>query len=103
MKISFLPKTSLGIWSVGLINSFFIILVIFFLLLKSGEEGGDGFFENLTLAIPLLLAGASGIASFFVGLVSIVKSKERATTVFLSILIGLFILIFTIAEVFVPH
>lgn len=102
-KITFLPQTKFGMWTVGLINSFFILVIAFLLLIKSGEKGGETFFENLILAIPLTLASISGIASFLVGLISVIKYKERSISVIASILLGLIILLFTYGELFVSH
>lgn len=92
MKISFAPKTHLGKWSVGLIISFFVLLGLFFLFVDLGERGGATFFSNLKLTIPMLLAAISAISSFFVGLIGIVKNKERSVSVFLAIFVGLFVL-----------
>jgi hypothetical protein len=52
---------------------------------------------------PLLLAAISGAAAFFTGIIAIIKSKERSIPVFLTTLMGLFILIFCLGEVISPH
>lgn len=103
MKIYFIPKTSLGKWSVGSIIAFFVLLGLLFLFITSGEKGGDTFFSNLKLAIPGLFAGISGVATFFIGLTSIIKSKERSIFVFLATIIGFFIVMFVLGEILAPH
>jgi hypothetical protein len=103
MKIDFLPKTRLGTWSVWLIVLFLLFFKIFQFFVISGQRGGETFFSNLTLAVPILLAGISGIASFFVGTAAIIKRKERSVFVFLSTVMGLFILLFCLGEVIFPH
>jgi len=101
--MTFLPKTKLGKWSVSCI----ILLIFFFLVAQlvvaSGQEGGETFFDNLYISIPMLLAGISGIMALILGLISIIKSKERSPLVFIATIIGLLILVFLIGEFTVPH
>jgi hypothetical protein len=104
MKVYVLPKTKLGKWSAGLV-------VLFFLLLATGmtvvsvfkQEGGETFFDNLWISIPMLSAGAAAIAAFVTGIISIWKSKERSALVFVVSLIGLLVLWFVLGEILVPH
>jgi len=103
MKLSFTPKTKLGKWSVGLIISFFVFLGIFFMFINLGERGGETFFSNLKLTIPFCLAAISAIASFFTGIISILKNKERSILVFLTTLLGFLILLWCLAEILFPH
>lgn len=103
MKISFTPKSSLGKWSVGLIIVFFAFMGVFFVLVRLGERGGEKFFSNLKLTVPVLIAAVAGIGSFFTGLVSIIKSKKCSVLVGLSTLMGLFILFWTLCEILFPH
>jgi hypothetical protein len=103
MKLHFIPKTRLGRWSIWLIIAFILLLISFQLLVISGQLGGDTFFSNLVLSIPMLLAAISGISAFFTGIIGIIKSKERAVLVFVATIIGLFILVFVLGEFLVPH
>lgn len=103
MQVDFKPKTNLGKWSAWLIVTFAILLGVFRLLVASGQQGGDTFFSNLLLTIPMLLAATSGIAAFVTGLISIVKGKERSIAVYLAVAFGLFVLIFALGEVISPH
>ena len=103
MKIYFAPKTSLGKWSVALIIAFMVLLGVFQLLVASGQRGGETFFSNLILTIPMLIAGVSGISAFATGLIGIIKSRERSVIVYLAALIGLFVLLFWIGEIAFPH
>ena len=98
-----MPKTILGKWSVGLIGSFIIWMAALFILISSGQRGGEGFFDNLYLTIPGLLSGLSGIAAFIIGLIAIIKQRERAILVFISSFIGFLIFLFILAEVAFPH
>lgn len=98
-----MPKTLLGKWSVKLIIVFFLFLAVFYLMVTSGQRGGDLFFSNLWLTVPMLIAAASGIAAFITGIVSIIKNRERSILVFISTALGLFILLFVSAEILFPH
>ena len=103
MKITFLPKTYLGKWSVGLILNFFLFMGIFALFVNLGERGGETFFSNLKLTIPFMIAVLSGSGSFLVGMVSLILRKERSILVFLSSLLGFLILLFILGEFISPH
>ena len=103
MRVSILPKTALGKWSTGLIVAFIVFFVAFQLLVASGQRGGETFFSNLVLTIPILLAGTSGVFAFLTGLIGVIRNRERSILVFLAMLIGLFVLFFCLGEVIFPH
>jgi hypothetical protein len=105
MKVYFKPKTTLGKWSIGLILGVPAFFLVTILLIALGQRSGvgDTFFSNLALAIPVLLVGISGIAAFFIGIIGIIKSKDRSVAVFIATIIGFFILLFVLAEVLFPH
>jgi len=103
MKTTFLPNTSIGKWSVRCILSFFGFMIIFFVIVEIGEPGGETFFQNLKLAIPILLAGISGIAALITGIVSFIISKEKSVSVILATIVGLFVLIFALGEILGAH
>jgi len=102
-KIHLKPNTNLGKWSVGLMIVFFLFMILFFILVASGQRGGEIFFSNLLLALPISAAGICGIAAFFTGFISILKKQERTVSVFLSAIIGLFVLLWTLGEILSPH
>ena len=103
MRVIVLPKSYLGKWSIGFIAAFIVFFVIFQLLVVSGQRGGETFFSNLALTIPILLAGISGVLAFFTGVIGVIRNRERSILVFLAMLIGFFILLFSIGEVAFPH
>lgn len=98
-----MPGTGPGKWSVWLIAAFIILFGCFLLFIATGQRGGEGFFDNLLLTVPILLAGVCGIASFFTGLVSVIGYRERAILVYPAMIIGLCVLLFTIGEIAFPH
>ena len=103
MRVHFKPTTDLGKWSAWLIVAFAILLGVFYILVASGQRGGDTFFSNPILTIPMLLAATSAIAAFIIGLISVVKRKERSVAVVLAIVFGLFVILFALGEVIFPH
>jgi len=103
VKIDVSPKTYWGKWSVGLTLALILFFAVFLSLVLSGQRGGETFFSNLLLTVPMLLAGTCGVAAFVTGLVGIIQSKERAILVYLAIFIGFEILIFGLGEFLVPH
>ncbi len=103
MRVIILPKSYLGKWSIGLLAAFVVFFVTFQLLVASGQRGGETFFSNLALTIPILLAGISGVLAFLIGLIGVIRNRERSILVFLAMLFGLFVLLFSIGEVAFPH
>ena len=103
-KFSFLPKTKLGKWSVGLIIIFFLLIILGNFIVKvQGPRDDQTFFDNPILSIPVLFAGFAGILAFFTGIVATLKLKERSIIVFVATTFGLFILFFVLGEILVPH
>jgi hypothetical protein len=103
MKFYFIPKTLLGRWSLGLTAGLVIFFLVSIIIVASGQEGGETFFSNLLISIPMFLSGLSGVAAFFTGIIGIVKSKERAVGVFITTLIGFLVLAFISGEFLSPH
>lgn len=98
-----MPKTTLGKCSIGCLGFFFGFLLVGRAMVAFGQEGGETFFDNLFISIPMALAGVSGVLAFVLGLISIIKSKERSRLVYATTLIGLLILGFAVGELFGPE
>jgi hypothetical protein len=103
MKVKFLPKTTPGKWSAGLTAGLIVFFLIARLIVASGQQGGETFFDTPAISIPMALAATCGVAAFIVGLAGIIRNKERSILVFITTLIGLFVLIFIIGEFASPH
>jgi len=103
MHVHFKLVTKLGKRSAWLIVAFAVSLASFGILVTSRQRGGDTFFSNLLLAIPMTIAAAAGISAFITGLVSIIRTKERSISVYLSVTFGLIVLVFVLGEVILPH
>lgn len=98
-----MPRTRFGKWSVSLIGASVAFFAIAMLLVMAGQRGGDTLFDNLWLAVPMLLAGASAIGAFFVGILGVIRQKDRSVLVMATIVIGLLVIIFILGEIIIPH
>lgn len=104
MKISFFPKTKLGSLSVVLFVILVVLVAYFFIMVNVFEQrGGDTFFSNLNLTIPMLAAWASGLASLVLGIIAVIKSKSRSILVFVVIVITFLTTLYGVMEVAFPH
>ena len=89
MTLSVLPKTSLGIWSVGLTIAF--ILLFFLIGVLTGSDP-FGFNPILAVIFKIIFAGVP-VAILSTGLISMIKRKERSIVVLVSMVVGLWFLI----------
>lgn len=110
MKIYLIPKTKLGKWSLALIMTmpplFFIGMSFTNSLYKSVPAGSTilkDIIERPALVLTMLSGMATGISAFIVGLIAIIREKERAILVYISTLIGMLLLLFLIGEGLFPH
>ena len=86
-KVKFKPKSFLGKLSIGII----ILMPIYFYILSN-------------VISDLILEGGIiyGIAAFFCGIIGIIRKKDYSVFVFLSTMIGLFILLYFLQETLFP-
>lgn len=98
-----MPRTKLGKWSVSLISAFIVLMLIFYGFIIAGQRGGEGFFDNLILTIPAVLAGACAMASFIIGLIAIIKQRERSAFTYIAAVIGALVTLWIAAEIIFPH
>jgi len=82
MHISVLPKTTLGKWSVGLAVAF--ILSFFLAEVLYGYNPASNQVPGVILAI---IGVGIGGAAFIIGLISVIKHKERSILVFIGMAI----------------
>jgi hypothetical protein len=104
------PKTTLGWWSVGLMISCPVLFLIGATLasyLYASVPAGDTILDDLTsrpaLAVSALVAMGCGISAGVVGLVAIVRRKERALLVILATAASALLLLFLVGEVVSPQ
>ena len=90
MKLNFIPKTRLGKWSIGLSIAFIVLI---------GMKIADYF--HFPLPTPAI--AALGLMGFILSLIAIFRNKDRAILIFLPVLVGLVIILWTTAEFIFPH
>ena len=105
-----IPKTILGKRSLGLIIA---MPVLFFFgssftnsLYKSVPAGStilEDIVKRPALALTMLAGMVAGISAFIVGLIAIIRKKERAFLVYIATSIGMLLILFLIGEVLFPH
>jgi hypothetical protein len=88
MRITILPKTPLGWWSVGLTATF---ILVFGVAGMAGLELQSGSVGLMTFGAVL---GILDIGAIVTGLISIIKTKERSVLVFLVLALSLFFWVF---------
>lgn len=93
MKMQIWPKKTVGKWAA--------ILTLFFIVSISIKLLGLAMFIRLPLPTPFL--AVVGVGGFVMGVMSIVKNKDRAIFTLLSIPIGILIIFGTVAEIVFPH
>jgi hypothetical protein len=94
-----LPDTRLGRWSFGLGLAFFGLFplwLVYAMYLRPIQR--PTFFSDPLHAVLLLGAAAAAITSGFVGVLAMVAKRERSFTVLLGVLVGAFVLYWTIGE-----
>ena len=90
MRFTFLPKSTIGKWALGL-SIFFIILIC----LKMQN--------SISLPLPTFAIAGIGLAGFTVAIIAIFRNKDKAILNFLPILVGLIIILWIAAELLFPH
>lgn len=94
MKVTFLPETTQGKWSIiMMISSLFLFILGSILPWKEGYSGFEIIIQNPVQGILTVLMFAVGIATLLLALISIIKKKERSILVFLAIFAGLYSLL----------
>ena len=91
------PSSRAGWWSVGLVGMFFVFLELVFLWGARTGHDRRTFFSDPVMAATLIGTAAAGIAAGTVAAIAMVK-RERSVVVFLVFLLGVFVLLFALAE-----
>ena len=105
-----MPRTKLGIWSIGLIVLMFALIFLgmtftdsLYMDVSAGRTILADIGQRPALALSILIGFGAGIAAFVTGVIALAKKQERHVLVFLSTLVGLGMILFLIAEVAWPH
>lgn len=97
-----MPSTDVGKWAGWLLVLALACFALFFGFVMAGQRGGDTFFSNLTLTIPILVSGLAAIAGGVTGVVAR-RRKDHSLVVKLAILVGAVVVLWTAAEIAFPH
>lgn len=93
MKMQFWSKTITGKWAAGLTLAFVVLMGI-----KMTALGA-----TMRLPLPTPILALLGVVGFIMGLIAVIKYKDRALLTLLSIPVGLVIIFWTLAEITFPH
>ena len=91
MKVTIRPVSRLGIWSIGL-HTFFLIVIISSIILVKGIKILS--FNDTWWDLTVPVSFTASIIAFITGLRALIKSKDRSILVFLSLVIGLCVILF---------
>ncbi len=109
MKIQFAPESDLGKWSIGLIVMVPILFYIgmsfvsFYGSVPAGKTIPNDIIARPGVAILMLAGFVSGIAAFFCGIIGITRKKDQSVLIFISTILGFFVLLWTLAQFLFPH
>ncbi len=101
MSVTVLPKTRLGKWS--------IVLAVASTLLLTTFQIGDALEHRVTLGSPIhwslafYAAGLTCMAALVMGIISLIKSRERSIIVFPITPIGLLALLYGLVIIVFAH
>jgi len=95
------PSTRLGWWSVGLAATFVVLFIINSTVFMPSTV--DAPWRQVVLPFYGIIMMLCGFAAGVVGLIAVIQKHERSWLVWLTILPGLFVLLFVLGEFLAPH
>ena len=95
------PSTRLGWWSVALGATFAALFIINATVFMPST--GEVPWRQAVLPFYGIVMLSCGLAAGIVGLIAVIRRRERSWLVWLTILPGLFVLVFVLGEFLVPH
>jgi len=93
MRIQLWSKSKSGKWAAILTLLFILLMALKFSALAS----------IIRLPFPTPFIAGLGVIGFVIGIISIIKNKDRSLLTLLSIPIGLLIILWVAAEIAFPH
>ena len=95
------PGTRLGWWAVGLAIVFIVMSIVNSAVFMRLPE--DVSWRQTILPFYGIFMMLCGLATFVVGLIAIIRNRERSWLVWLTLLPGASALVFVLGEFLVPH
>ena len=89
------PSTRLGWWSVGLAATFVALFIINVAVITSTLET---LWRQTLLPFYVIFMLSCGLAAGIVGLIAVIRQRERSWLVWLAILTGLFVIVIVLGE-----
>ncbi len=93
-----MPRTRRGWWSVSLVLAFVALMALLQVYVRAVRIPRPTFFSDPLSAALLLGAAGAGIAGGIVGILAILRNRERSFTIVLSVVVGALVLWFSIGE-----
>jgi hypothetical protein len=94
-----MPRTRLGWWSIGLAIAFLVLFPLWLFYVEYLRPiPRPTFFSDPLHAVLLLSAAVAAIIGAIVGALAIVAKRERSFTILLSVLLGAYVLYWTICQ-----
>ena len=93
-----LPQTRTGWWSIGLAITFMALFGLWLLYVQATPMSRPTFFSDPLHAVLILSAATAAIIGAIAGALALVAKRERSFMILLSVLLGAFVLYWTIAE-----
>ena len=94
MRVSILPKTSPGRWSIGIAAAVILLILLNILLGPNTLNVLEFRSGSVELRIFFVIHCVFGVGALVTGLISIIKSKERSILTYLALVVGLYTLLF---------
>ena len=98
-----MPRSRPGWWSIGLAILFLALFVAWLLYVRATPVARPTFFSDPLHACLLLGAAGAAITGAIMGVLALVAKRERSFLILLSVLLGAFVLYWTIAYTLNPH
>lgn len=98
------PGTRMGWWAAGLAAAFVVMLIISaIVVVPASEVTSNVGWRQTWLPFWFIFMLLCGLAAGVVGLIAVIKKHERSWLVWLTILLGAFVLFLVLFEFLVPH
>jgi hypothetical protein len=92
------PETRTGWWSVGFAGGFYVFNFLYRALAASTGGGGSTFFSHPLPALCVLAAAGCAIAGAATAAWAIARKGDRSLLLLITLLLGLFVLLFALGE-----